>query len=267
MGLLRRLVASLVRIAILLYVSLLAVGYFLSERWIFRPHASSYADTAELVKIASEDGNHITALYLSNPVARFTLLVSHGNAEDLGDDRDWLEDLRKVGFNVIAYDYEGYGTSEGRPTEKHAYQNEDAVYSYLVTVVKTPPDRVIILGKSVGSGPAVYIAARKPLAGLILQSAFTSAFRVLTRAPILPFDKFPNYNDIGRVHCPILIIHGTDDRTIGIRHAKELYQLANEPKRYLWVTGADHSDLEEVAGKNYIDALQAFAASLPGGHP
>jgi hypothetical protein len=193
-------------------------------------------------------------------------LVSHGNAEDLGDDRDWYEDLRKAGFNVMAYDYQGYGTSEGKPSEKHACEDEIAVYSYLVAVTKTPSDRVIILGKSVGSGPAVYIAARRPVAGLILQSPFTSAFRVLTRLPILPFDKFPNYKEIPDVHCPILIIHGTDDTVIGIWQAKELYKLANAPKSYLWVDGAGHNDLEQVAGKSYIEALQAFAASLPSGY-
>jgi hypothetical protein len=262
---LRGLAASLLRIAVLLYVALLAVGAFLSDRLIFRPGHSSYRDTGEFLKLTTADGNQITALYLPNPAAKFTLLISHGNAEDLGDDRDWYEDLRKAGFSVIAYDYEGYGTSEGRPSEKCAYQDETAVYSYLVAKIKTPADRVIVFGKSVGSGPAVYIAARRPLAGLILQSPFTSAFRVLTHLRLLPFDKFPNYKTIRDVHCPLLIIHGSADRVIGIWHAKELYQLANEPKRYLWVNGADHNDLEEVAGNSYIKTLQAFSASLPSG--
>lgn len=258
----RGLAASLLRITIVLYVALLAVGCFLSERFIFQPRPSSYRDTPEFLKLITEDGNKITALYLSNPTAKFTLLVSHGNAEDLGDGRDWYEDLRRAGFSVFAYDYEGYGTSEGKPSEERAYQNEIAAYSYLVTKIKTPSDRVIVFGKSVGSGPAVYLAARRPVAGLILQSPFTSTFRVLTHIPILPFDKFPNYKTIRDVHCPVLIIHGTVDNVISIWHGKELYKLANEPKSNLWVNGANHNDLEEVAGKSYIKTLQAFAASL-----
>ena len=208
-GMLRGLAASLLRIAVLLYLGLIAFGYFLSDRYIFLPRPSSYKDTPEFLKLTAEDGNKITALYLPNPSAKYTLLISHGNSEDLGDDRDWHQDLRKAGFNVFAYDYEGYGTSEGKPNESRTYQDEDAAYSYLVTVLKTPPNRIIIFGKSVGSGPAVYIAARQPVAGLILQSPFTSTFRVLTRIPILPFDKFPNYKIIRHVHCPVLIIHGT----------------------------------------------------------
>ena len=117
---------SLLRIAVLLYVGLLAFGYFLSDRYIFLPRPSSYKDTPDFLKLTTEDGNKITALYLPNPSAKFTLLISHGNSEDLGDDQDWHEDLRKAGFNVFAYDYEGYGTSEGKPSETRTYQDESA---------------------------------------------------------------------------------------------------------------------------------------------
>jgi fermentation-respiration switch protein FrsA (DUF1100 family) len=262
-NLLWRLTASLLRIAFLLYLALFAVGIFLSDRYIFLPRPSSYKDTPEFLRLTSEDGNKITALYLFNPTAKFTLMISHGNAEDLGDDRDWYDDLRTAGFSVMAYDYEGYGTSEGKPSEKRTYQNESAVYSYLVTKVKTPAERIIAFGKSVGTGPAVHIAAERPMAGLILQSPFTSAFRVLTHLPILPIDKFPNYKSIRHVHCPVLIIHGTVDSVIPVWHGKELYELANEPKSFLWVNGANHNDVEEVAGETYIKTLQTFAASLP----
>jgi fermentation-respiration switch protein FrsA (DUF1100 family) len=100
-----------------------------------------------------------------------------------------------------------------------------------------------------------------------VQSGFTSAFRVMTRVSIVPFDKFPNYKDIRNVHCPVLIIHGTVDSVINFRHGKELFELAKEPKIHLWVDGANHNDLEEVAGERYIKSIQAFAVSLPGGQP
>jgi fermentation-respiration switch protein FrsA (DUF1100 family) len=261
-NLIRALAASLFRIALMLYVALVGVGLFLSDRYIFQPRPSSYKDTPELLKLTAADGKKITALYLSNPAAKYTLLISHGNSEDLGDDREWCEDLRGAGFNVFAYDYEGYGTSEGKPNEARTYQDVSAAYSYVVGVLKTPPDRVIIVGKSVGSGPAVHIAAREPVAGLIVQSGFMSAFRVMTRFSIVPFDKFPNYKDIRNVHCPVLFIHGTVDSVIGFYHGKELFELANEPKSHLSVEGANHNDVEEVAGDSYIKTIQTFAASL-----
>src|SRR5262249_3317690 len=131
--------------------------------------------------------------------------------------------------------------------------------------LQTPPERIIILGRSVGSGPAVHLAARRPVAGLILESPFLSAFRVITGIPLLPFDKFPNYREIARVRCPVLIIHGTEDRVIGFWHGQKLFALAHEPKRFFAVEGADHNDLNEVAGARYFEAVQSFSKMLAAG--
>lgn len=252
----------MLRIAILTYIGLAVYAWFFSDRMIFLPHPSSYRDDHEILKLRSTQGNLISALYLANASAKYTLLVSHGNAEDLGDDRDWLEDLRTAGFSVFAYDYQGYGTSQGKPGEKNAYDDEMAAYEYLTSTLKTAPDRIIIFGRSVGSGPALYLAARKPAAGVILQSPFVSAFRVVTRIPLLPFDKFRNYKEIRRVREPILIIHGEKDSTIAIWHGRKLYELAAEPKHFFAVPGADHDDLDIIAGPSYPKAIQSFAASL-----
>ena len=259
------LIGKLLVVLVLVYAALLIFALFLSDGVIFQPRLSSYQDAPEILKLATANGSRISAVYLPNDSAKFTLLVSHGNAEDLGDGRYWLEDLRRAGFAVFAYDYEGYGTSQGKPSEKRVYQDVETAYDYLVVNLKVPPERVIIFGKSVGSGPAVHIAAIRPVAALILQSPFVSAFRVLTRIPLLPFDKFPNYKNIPHVHCPVLIIHGTVDTVIGPWHGQKLYDLANDPKSYFWVKGADHNDLEMRAGKSYLAALQQFTQSVNRG--
>src|SRR5579864_977452 len=242
------------------YLALLMLAAFLSDKVIFQPHPPSYRDDAGILKLTTRSGYKISALYLHNPAARYTLLVSHGNAEDLGDDRFWLEDLQRAGFNVLAYDYEGYGTSEGQPSEHAAYSDEDAAYEYLTSALRIAPDNIIILGRSVGSGPAVHLAARKSVAGVILQSPFVSAFRVLTRIPLLPFDKFPNYKDIHDVHCPLLIIHGDSDNVIAQWHGRKLFDLANQPKKFVGIQGAGHDDLAMVAGKTYTQILSQFTA-------
>ncbi len=246
----------------MVYVAFMAMAFFSSEGMIFLPHASSYRDTPEIIKITSANGAKISAMYLQNPQARFTLLVSHGNAEDLGDDRYWLEDLRRAGFSVLAFDYQGYGTSEGKPSEKGAYGDEAAAYDYLVQQLATPPERIIIYGRSVGSGPAVHLAARRPAAGLILQSPFLTAFRVLTQIPLLPFDRFPNARDIRNVHCPLLVIHGEADEVIPFRHGQKLFAIANQPKQFVGFPGAGHNDLELVAGAKCFEAIRSFTASL-----
>src|SRR3954468_1565309 len=111
---LKRVVRLMVLLVCALYLGLVLVGYFLSDSMIFLPHPSSYQDSADILKITTASGRKISAGYLPNPTAKFTLLVSHGNAEDLGDDKYWLDSLRHAGFSVFAYDYEGYGTSEGK---------------------------------------------------------------------------------------------------------------------------------------------------------
>ena len=243
-----------------LYIGLFLFAYLLSDSMIFLPHPSSYKDSADILKITTASGKKISAVYLPNPAAKFTLLVSHGNAEDLGDDRYWLDNLRHAGFNVFAYDYEGYGTSEGRATEKSVYEDEAAAYEFLAVDLKTPPDRIIIFGRSVGAGPATYIAARRPSAGLILQSPFVSAFRVLTRIPLLPFDKFPNYKNIRHVHSPVLIMHSRADSVIAFWHGQKMFDLANQPKEAHWFVTPDHNEMDMVKG--YDEAIQSFAATL-----
>ena len=248
-----------------LYIGLFLFAYFLSDSMIFLPHPSSYQDSAGIIKIATASGKKISAVYLPNPNAKFTLLVSHGNAEDLGDDKYWLDSLRHAGFSVFAYDYEGYGTSEGKPSEKACYQDEAAAYEFLAVDLNTPPDRIIIFGRSVGAGPAAYIAAKRPSAGVILQSPFVSAFRVLTRIPLLPFDKFPNYRYIRHIHSPVLIMHSRADSVIPFRHGQQIFKLANPPKRSFWATDADHNDMDLAQG--YLEAIQAFAATLGKAEP
>ena len=257
-----RFVRIVLYIPIALYLALFIYAWLFSDSAIFLPHPSSYRDDSEILKLTTRDGRRISAVYLPNTEAQYTLLVSHGNAEDLGDDRYWLRDLHRAGFGVFAYDYAGYGTSEGKPGEKAAHEDEEAAYDYLTASLGVQASRVIIFGRSVGTGPAVELAARKPAAALILQSPFLSAFRVLTRIAILPFDRFPNYKRIGQVHCPVLIMHGLADRVIPVWHGQKLYDLANQPKDHFWVPGADHNDLDSVAKQSYAQTLRTFASSL-----
>jgi fermentation-respiration switch protein FrsA (DUF1100 family) len=259
---LRTLLRGLLLLTIGIYLVLFVVARFFSENLIFQPQRAGYSDDDKTIKLRSADGANISAIYLSNPAAVYTILFSHGNAEDIGDLEMLLEGIRVAGFAVFAYDYQGYGTSQGKPSELHAYEDEDAAYDYMVQSLHIQPDRIIAFGRSVGSGPATDLASRRPLAGLILESAFTSAYRVLTRVSILPFDRFNNLRKIVTVRCPVLVIHGMQDQVVNAIHGKRLYEAANDPKQCLWVEGAGHNDVAYVAGKRYIEALRKFAELL-----
>lgn len=93
--------------------------YFRADSMIFLPQPASYQDTKDIIKLTSADGTKLSAIYLQNPTAKYTIIYAHGNAEDLGDIKPTLQKLNKLNFNVFAYDYRGYGTSEGIPTEQN----------------------------------------------------------------------------------------------------------------------------------------------------
>jgi len=263
-------------IVLVVCYGLLITGALLSDRVIFQPQRSTYTDTdliqhagrvinpspAQLIKLQSGD-HRITALYVPNPEAAYTILFSHGNAEDLGNNIEFFELLRDAGFAVFAYDYRGYGTSEGRPSERGVYRDVEAAYDYLTRQLGVPPSRIISHGRSVGTGAAIHIAARRPVGGLIAESPFLSAFRVLTRVPLLPFDKFRNNRLMLRVKAPVLVIHGQRDQVIPFSHGQRIYELADPPKQHLWIPNAGHNDVLIAATDEYLYALKSFAASLP----
>jgi fermentation-respiration switch protein FrsA (DUF1100 family) len=255
---LKRMIRSVFLVSLLVYVGLFVYARFFSNRVIFQPPPPSYPDTNEVIKLTSGDAQ-ISAVYLKNPTANYTILYSHGNAEDIGALRPVLEEIRTMGFSVFAYDYRGYGTSTGASSEDTAYRDVDSASDYLTRVQKVPANHIIALGRSLGGAVAVDLAKRQPLAGLIIESSFVSAYRVLTRFPIYPFDRFKSLAKIKEVGCPVLVIHGKSDEIISFWHGQRLFQAANEPKLSYWVDHAGHNDLFEVAGPGYRLALEKFS--------
>jgi hypothetical protein len=258
-ALLRALVLLLV-----LYGAAALLAFLMVERLLFQPPPPSYSAADFSVRFAPVgDGDSIALLHLPDPDAAFTLLLSHGNAEDLGHIAPLLDEIRRAGFGVIGYDYRGYGRSTPRrPTIRRAEADAAAAYRYAVEQAGVPPQRLIVHGRSVGSGPTLALAARLPVAAVVLESAFASPYRVLTRVGLLPFDRFPNLARVRALDRPLLVTHGDRDRVIPASHGRALFAAHRGPKRALWVDGAGHNDLLRVAGDRYGRALADFAAGL-----
>ncbi len=258
----RRLLRVMLYFLVGFYLVFVSVAVFLSDRMIFLPQPSSYRDDAGITKLHTAGGKTISAMYLPNPQAKFTILYSHGNAEDIGDLEPLFKELHDSGFAVLGYDYEGYGTSEGIPGENATYQDINAAYRFLTEEQHVPPARIIIFGRSVGSGPAIDLASREPVGGLIVQSGFTTAFTVLTKVPLVPFDRFRNISKIKRVHCPVLVMHGRKDGVIPFYMGERLFAAAPEPKWAVWAPNAGHNDFEWMARDQYLPAIVDFASRL-----
>lgn len=244
------------------YVIFVALVYFLSDYVIFPVPKPSYQDDQTIIKLTTQDHKKISALYLKNPKAHFTLLMSHGNAEDLGVLTSYFDTFKQHGFSIFAYDYHGYGTSEGTPSEKNTYLDIEAAYQYLTESLKVPSNRIILFGRSLGSGPSLELALHHPVAGVILESAMITAFRVITYIPLIPIDKYSNIKKITRITAPILIIHGEKDSIIPFWHGKKLYEVANEPKMFYGVLKANHNDVIEEANLKYWTVISEFTQGI-----
>ena len=258
----KRLMVSTLLILATVYGLMVLAGLFLADSMMFLPGPSSYRDGPDIIKLPPSDGSSISARMLENSSARYTIIFSHGNAEDLGDVSWFLDEFKRHGFAVISYDYNGYGTSHGKPSARAALANIEAVYDYLVTKRGVAPERIVVWGRSIGSGPSVHLAATHKVGGLVIESGFTSAFRVLTRIRLLPFDRFDNLRIIDRINCPVLLIHGQKDEIISFWHGQRLFDAAQQPKMQFWVERAGHNDLSMVAGDAYWEAAQRFELLL-----
>lgn len=263
----KRVISSLLLIPLLFYLGLFMIAWLIPNKLLFRPQPPSYADDSSIVKLTTSNGEKISAKFYENDTAAFTILFSHGNAEDIGTIEPFILKLRDSGFAVLTYDYRGYGTSDGTPSEDNTYVDIEVAYEYLTKFRNIPTNRIILHGRSLGGGTAVDLAARKPVGGLILESTFTSASRVLTNVRILPFDRFENLSKIASVTCPVLVIHGKKDWTIPFHHGEKLLGAANEPKVYLWIDDAGHNNLFNTAREPYLSAIHAFGDSLSKSRP
>jgi abhydrolase domain-containing protein 17 len=294
---LKRIIRSIILSFILFYLFLIFIAYFLSDKIIFPIPKTSYSNknyplkindldasmqginqknniastlsdkksnplVGPLVGLKLENGNKIIIREIDVENPKFHIIYNHGNGVDLSIIEPKLQNIASIlNCSVISYDYPGYGRSEGSPSEISVYSAITCIYNHLITH-GVPKDKIVIWGRSIGGGPATFIAEKKKIAGLILESAFTSAFRVVTKIKILPFDKFPNIDLIENINAPLLIMHGKRDKVISFDHGKKLYSKAKEPKTALWVENSGHNDLEWVANKQYWDTLKKFLTTI-----
>ena len=246
------------------YGGLALFAMLFTNRMLFPQPPASYAPSPEIVHIpGSPGGEGIATLYLPHAGSDRLLLYSHGNHEDLGTARPRLELMHSLGFNVLAWDYPGYGLSGGRPGERTVNAAVEAVHAYARDKLGHPPEQTVLHGFSIGAGPTLHLAVQAPFAAVIIESAFTSAFDVVVPFRFLPWDVFDNAARIRDVSSPVLIIHGTSDAIVPFAHAKRLLSLAPRPRSFLWVEGAGHNNLPATAGAAYTNTIRRFTEARP----
>ncbi|EAR83174.1 alpha/beta superfamily hydrolase (macronuclear) [Tetrahymena thermophila SB210] len=226
-------------------------------------------------KKKNRENNLVCGYHIENLKHRSEIVViySHGNSTDIGYMINQALDVSyNLRVNVIAYDYSGYGKSQGKPSEKSFIYDLEAIYKYALQIGYKSIN-IVFYGQSVGSGPSTFLASQKkfPIGGLIIHSGFTSGLRITQQQEqkmqkTYSKDFFPNIEFIRKVNAPIFIIHGTNDQDIKIHHASELYERAkkNYTPFFLEVKGAGHNDIEheDKFRKDYFKELRRFMGHL-----
>ncbi len=245
----KKFIKELAIILSLLYLCLIAIGITYSDNLIFLPQPSTYSRSDDLISIQSKNSstpgteNTIVARYLKNPDTNYTILYSHGNAVDIGGLQHLQKNFYRHGYSVFIYDYSGYGLSTGEASEQQVYNDAEAVYTYLINIEKLKPEQIISYGHSLGAAIAAELAFKHPVTGLVLESPFTTAFRVKTVYSLLPFDKFSSIDKIDKINTPVFIAHSRDDPVVSFWHSEELFDKARQPKKALWLDHEGHANI------------------------
>jgi uncharacterized protein len=276
------------RLIALVYIGSLIVITSFQTRIIFPGQETQGQDYArvrplagtELVHLESRRGEPIVALFgpalapdgRPHPDAAgcATLIYFYGNAMCLNDATGHFERFRRLGLNVIIPDYLGYGMSGGSASERGCQATSESVYDYLVATRGIKPSQIVAAGWSLGGAVAIDLASRKPVAGLIVFSAFTSGVDMGRR--LLPFfpvslllrHRFDSLNKIQQIKCPILVGHGRRDRIVPFAMGQRLAGAAKGPVTTLWIDEADHNDFYTVGDTRINNAVMKFISAVAG---
>jgi fermentation-respiration switch protein FrsA (DUF1100 family) len=234
-----------------------ALGMYVFQRKL-QYHAENKGLTPQGVGIAgasvetltAADGEKLILWYAPAKAAMPTILYFQGNAGEIGDRPLRFNYYQSRGFGVAYLSYRGFGGSSGSPSEAGLMADANAAYDWLIAK-GVEPNRIALLGESLGSGVAVQLAAKREVGAVALEAPYTSTVEVAAKIywwlPVhaLMKDQFKSLDFIAAVVAPLLIIHGEEDRLIPVDFGKRLFAAANQPKELEIVPGFGHDVLFE----------------------
>jgi len=199
----------------------------------------------EQVEIPVGQGEHVTGWHQAPAPGKPTILYFRGNSQSFSREHERYEAFVAPGYGFLAFDYRGFPGSPGELTQAHVLEDGLAAFDWL----KAKGAPIVIWGRSLGSGPATYVANEREADALLLETPFLSAVSVAAeRYPYLPVgllmaDQYPVEQWIKGVTEPVHVAHGTADATIPVHHGRDVLALAPNPDGILIVEGADHDEL------------------------
>ena len=240
------------------------------SQYIFYPRQDPPPqDDVSLYPVAVGEGISVVCRFYPATGGVATILYFHGNGETAGD-YDLVSSLyTALGIHLFVADYRGYGLSTGEPTISHILHDAHLIFERLKEVLLEGgyPEAIFVMGRSLGSAPAIEVAFRSQdaLRGLIVESGFSDAFRLLRyiglpmQVPPQHGEGFPNGHKVRSIRLPTLLIHAAEDHLIPLHEAEELLQLsAAEEKRLVVIPRADHNTLMMVGRDRDFQEIEEF---------
>ncbi|MGB3151010.1 MAG: alpha/beta hydrolase [Maribacter sp.] len=256
-------------VLVVIYLLLLGATYAFQEKLIFIPsqmpanHTYDFCQLYEEFWLTADDGAKLNAVHIQNYSEKGVILYFHGNSGNISHLTHVANLITKYNYDAIFVDYRTYGKSKGEMSEAAIKKDAQLFYDY--TKQSYDESKIVIYGRSFGTGVASGLAAENNPCKLILESPFYSAVELgKHRFPIFPIDllsnyRFPSHEYVQKVKCPIYIVHGTVDHIIPFEQAQNLFKKVPEGQgSFYTVEGGGHNYLQdfEVFNKAMDDALR-----------
>jgi fermentation-respiration switch protein FrsA (DUF1100 family) len=269
----RKLCWSLLRVALGAFTGLCLLLYFGQSRLVYFPTRAIEETPAgaglafEELRLTTRDGATLGAWYVPAAAtnSRRAILLCHGNGGNIGHRVEAIRFFHSLGLQVLIFDYRGYGSSSGTPSEEGTYQDARAAWDHLVQVRDFAPAEIVVYGRSLGGSVATWLAEQVHPGALIIEASFTSLPAMAARLyPVLPTRwlcrfRYDSLERLPRVTCPVLVAHSRADEMIPFAMGEQLFQAALPPKRFVTLRGS-HNYGEGTLPPAYENALRAFLA-------
>ena len=234
------------------------------------PTPGSVGLAYEDVYFKTADGVRLNGWFVPVPGSPEVMIWFHGNAGNISHRVDNLRRFHnELGLSVLIFDYREYGRSEGSVSEEGTYRDAEAALAWLVSRTGLGADRILYFGRSLGAAVAVELALKSPPRALILETPMTS-IRDMARVhyPYLPVGgliqtEYDSISKIGKIHRPLLILHGDQDEVVPFEQGRRMFEAANPPKEFYVIPGASHNDTYLIGGKAYWETWRKFLKGLP----
>lgn len=243
-------------IAFLVYVILGLSLYFLQDYFIFQPKKlpAEYRYQFEVpfkeidLPVAGDRNLSIVKFETKDSVKKGVVLYFHGNRTNISRYAKYAESFTRNGYDVLMPDYPGFGKTTGTRKEKVFY--DDALTLYKLAIRDQPAEKIIIFGKSIGTGVAAQLASVRDCGQVILETPYYNIPAVIRKyffiypVGLLSKYRFPTSEYIGYIRAPVTLIHGTNDGVIPYKHSKWLVE-KNKSVRLITIEKGEHNNLSE----------------------